>query len=424
MQRMKQGSLTSSQAGVRAVRHDLSMADDRKIKRVIAMVDDVADPALNQALLDPLRVRLASLNLVRPLRFSRLLFMPLDPVIVPAREWKPGEPVVPRTALAPLAKLVRGALGGAAIFIDKTIAGKKTDAIEAIAFAGEALWPRAAAILKEAKAPTDWEEAGLPERVFASLAGAIAAVLQRGPQLRSLLRDEDVGGLVSSEQAVNDILLGITAESEEGCAMITRLILLQSPHAAPLLRDFISSGNDAAGKKMVREAIDRGTERMLTAMEGGDGFAGEIGQVALATAGAQVRRIATFLREVEEDGGSSIARGRLFAIRQKLDVACRERFSEGLNAGLLTPLAGAAVPLDGAGQTMMEACSRELRVLETEARKVGGAAAYNRLLDQASEAVLEAAAAGTLTAARKFRLIEILSGPEAAAELYEKESGV
>jgi hypothetical protein len=59
--------------------------------------------------------------------------------------------------------------------------------------------------------------------------------------------------------------------------------------------------------------------------------------------------------------------------------------------------------------------------LETEARKVGGAATYDRLLMQASEAVVEAAAAGTLTPVRKLRLIEILAGPEVAEELYRKE---
>jgi hypothetical protein len=52
---------------------------------------------------------------------------------------------------------------------------------------------------------------------------------------------------------------------------------------------------------------------------------------------------------------------------------------------------------------------------------VGGAANYDRLLLEASAAVMEAAAAGTLTPVRKLRLIEILAGPEAAAALYEQE---
>jgi hypothetical protein len=119
--------------------------------------------------------------------------------------------------------------------------------------------------------------------------------------------------------------------------------------------------------------------------------------------------------------GVAADRPRLYAIRQKLDAACRERFSDGLNTGLLTPLAVAAGPMDGTGQRLMESCGRDLRELETEARKVGGGANYDRMLTQASEAVVKAAAAGTLTPVRKLRLIEIVAGPEAAEELYRKE---
>jgi len=417
---MKQGASNAAQAGVRAVRQDLRVADDVKIKRVIAMLDDVADPKMNRTLLDPLRLRLASLNLVRPLRFTRLLFLPLDPLIVEPRDWKPGEPLVPRSALAPIGALVRAGLGGEAIFIDKTIAKQKTDAAQAITLAGEALWPRAGEILSTAEAPSDWDESGLPIKLFEPLARAISAVLRRGPYLRNLLRDGAVGIFESAEQCVDGILQGIDGESAEGCVMIARLILLQSPHAAPLLRRFIASSRDQAAKAMVRQAIDRGTEEMLSDMESDGSLTDQISRGALANVGAVVRRIATFLREIEEDGATA-DRPRLHAIRQKLDAACRERFSGGLSTGLLTPLAAAGGPMDGAGQMLMESCGRELRELETEARKVGGAATYDRLLMQASEAVVEAAAAGTLTPVRKLRLIEILAGPEVAEELYRKE---
>jgi hypothetical protein len=418
---MRDDTLKAPRPDVRVLRHELRSADDEKIRRVVAIVDEVGDPCVNQAILDPLRARLASLNLPRPLRFPRLLFMPLDPLIVAAPQWKPDEPSVPRTALMPLARVVRAGLGSEMIFIDRTIAGRRMDATQAIALAEEALWPRAADILAVAPAPEDWAETGLPLRVYDSLARAITAVLRRGPHLYLLRRDHDVGVLDASEQAVNAILQGITAESELGCAMIARLILLRSPQAAPLLRRFVTSGQDHAGSRMMQTAIERGTEEMLAAMESEAGLAAEIQNVALANVGAQVRRISAFLREIEADDGAD--RPRLHAIRQKLDEACQERFSDGLNTGLLTPLAEAPRPVDGADQTRMETTSRDLRALETEARKVGGAVNYDRLLKEATDAVMEAAAAGMLTPARKLRLIEILAGPEAAAELYEKENG-
>jgi len=346
----------------------------------------------------------------------------LDPVIVAPRDWQPDEPSVPRTALAPLAKLVRLGLRAEAIFIDKTIAGRKTDAIQAITLAGEALWPRAAEVLAAAATPPeDWAESGLPIKVFQPLTRAIAAVLRRGPQLRWLLRDSEVGVFESAGQAVADILKDIGKESPEGCTLIARLILLQSPHAAPLLRRFVATSADQAAKAMVRRSIDQGTEQMLSDMETDAGLSEELSRGPLANVGTMVRRITTFLREIEEDSGASIDRPRLHGIRQKLDQACRERFSDGLNTGLLAPLAAVAGAVDGNGQIQMESCSRELRELETAARSIGGAANYDRLLLEASAAVMEAAAAGALTPVRKLRLIEILAGPEAAADLYEQE---
>ena len=82
-----------------------------KIRRILAVVDDVSNPAVNQALLDPVRHRLASLNPARPLRFARLLFIPLDPLMVAPRDWRPNEPTLPRSILAPVAKAVRAGLG-------------------------------------------------------------------------------------------------------------------------------------------------------------------------------------------------------------------------------------------------------------------------------------------------------------------------
>ena len=199
------------------------------------------------------------------------------------------------------------------------------------------------------------------------------------------------------------------------------MILLQSPHAAPLLRRFIASGADQAAKAMVRQAIDQGTEQMLATWR-------TMPASVRRSAAARWRMLARWCgvsppscTKSKRNSGAAIDRPRLHAIRKKLDQACRERFSDGLNTGLLTPLAGGAGPVDGDGQKLMESCSRELRELETEARKVGGAANYDRLLLEASAAVMEAAAAGTLTPVRKLRLIEILAGPEAAAALYEQE---
>jgi hypothetical protein len=412
---------SSGQSAVHALRYDLRQADDKKIRQITAMLDEVSDATVNQVILDPLRSRLGSLKPVRPLRFVRLLLTPLDPLIVPASKWRPGEGTVPRTVLAAISRIVQSGLGREASVIDKMISGHKTDATQVITLAGEALWQRAAEILAVSPPPADWPETGLRATSYPPLAQAIAAVFRRASQLRCLLRDGEVAALETDQAAIDDILRNIANESAEGCAMIVQLILLQSPHAAARLRQFVASRQDMAEKAMLGHALACGTEQALTQMESPAGVINEINGAPLAGIGDQVRRITTFLREIGHDTGAAGHRGRLKAITQKLDQACRARFADGIAQGLVLPLTVAADRVDGARQTQMETCARDLRTFETMARKVGGSGSYDQLLLQASETVLAAAVAGTLTPVRKLRLIEILSGPEVAAAMYKRD---
>jgi hypothetical protein len=407
------------QHDMRALQPGLLEADDHKIRRVLAVVDGVADPAINQALLDTLRPRLATLRPVRPLRLTRLLFIPLDPLTVPMRGWHPGEAAVPRPVLAPIARIVRSGLGDLTSVIDGIIAGHKADAGQAITQAGELLWPRAAAILATAPPPEDLAETGLPLSAYKPLAASIAAVLRRAPQLRSLALDEAQGGLATDRAAVADILANITNEPEIACAMIARLVLVQSPHALSLLGNIADAGRTADEKDRLRAAVDSAVATVLTRMERDTGFVHEIGHGPLAAAGTEVRRVLTLLREIEADKSFSRQLPHLKTIRQKLDEVCRSRCARGVRDGLLAPLA-AVSPVDGLGQTALESFARDLRKLEMTARKVGNPAGYDALLRTASDAVLTAADAGTLTPMRKFRLIEILAGSEAAEALYVK----
>ena len=402
----------------RALRKDMLDAGDSKIMRILALVDDVADPTAIQTLLDPLRPRLALLRPTRPLRLSRLLFMPLDPLIVPARDWKAGEPAVPRTALTSVFKAVRAGLGSETSFIDKIMVSLKSDAPRALALAGETLWPRAAEILAVASEPEDWSETGLRPGVWPDLAKSIAAVLRRASQLRRLARDAEIGVVETDTDSVNDILRHNEDEPPVAYAMIVRLILLQAPHATPLLRQIVSSNRNPADKIMMRQAIDREMDRAVTEMENSAEFANEIGRAGLDDATAEIRRMTTLLREVELDTSAVIRRSRLQSIREKLGQACQMRFANGMKDGLVTPLTAALGPVDSAGQNGLESCARDLRRMEIVARKVSDSGSYEQQMKHASDTVRAAAASGTLTLVRQLRLIEILFGPEAAELMY------
>ena len=402
-----------------ALRTRLLAADDAKIARILAVVETAADPNINRVLLDPLRARLAALKPGRKLRFTRLLFIPLDPLIVPAPEWKPGEPAVPRTALDVIAGCVRRALGGEAAVLDAKIEGLKTDASEFVSATGATLWPRAAEILAGAGVPDDWGGTGLRHDAWAGLARSVATVLRRAPQLRALIRDSEIGAIEADDQIVRDILRDTANEPPEGCAMLARLILEQSSQAAALLRRLASLSSHPAEKAVLRQAVATGMDRVLTRMEESDGLDAEVGQASLPDATGEVRRIAVLLTEIEDDPDFAKQRQRVHGIRAKLDRACRARFASGMEEGLISPLTATTDPVDGAGQTKLENRARDLRSLEKAGRKIGGGGSYDRQLVQAAELVLKAAETGMLTPVRRLRLIEILSGVEAAEAMYD-----
>jgi hypothetical protein len=408
------------------VHPDLLEADDHKIRRVLAVVDNVSDPAVNKALLDPLRSRLATLRPVRPLRFARLLFMPIDPLTVPARSWRVSSPTVPRPALAPIARMVRDGLGQLTPAIDKIIAGRKANATDAVDQAGDMLWPRAAEILATSAAPEDWSDTDLPLAAYAGLAASIAAVLRRAQALRSLARDEEPGvrepGVRAPDDwAVEAILANIANEPEAGCAMIAHLILLRSPHAVQILARIAGAGRTSDEKVGLRLAVNRGVEAVMLHMERDAGFVHAINHGGLDEVAGETRRVTVLLRAIEADQGFTGHWPRLKAIRQKLDDMCRTRLARGLNEGLVAPLAAASGPMTGQAQTELETAARDIRKLDMAARKLSGSAGYDRLLQQAADNVRIAAGAGTLTPMRQYRLIEILAGPDAAEALYNSD---
>jgi hypothetical protein len=434
---MHDGLLETGRSAGYKLRHILREADDQKILRITAILDAVTDTTLNQSVLDPLRARLGQLRPSRLLRFPRLLFTPLDPLIVPTAKWKPSQAAIPRTALMSLSRVVRAGLGADAAVVDKTIFDHTMESLQLINTVGRTLWPRAADILAASTAPADWSETGLTPAHYPSLALSIAAVLRRAPYLRSLSLnrdmigakdvtgskvgggDKDVARPTIISQAIHDILLDIGSEPPAARVMVVRLIVLQSPHAAELLRRFRPSGQDKADGTALQRAIAQAKEQILADLESEPDHTNGIARAPLADVRNQVRHMDTLLRELEGETAAPEHRRRLTAIRAKLNKSCQARFAAGLNVGVILPLTGAGGPVTSDAQTQMEICARTLRALDAEGRKFGASGPYDQLLAQASQTVKAAAAGGRLTPIRTSRLIEILSGSEAATALYK-----
>jgi hypothetical protein len=404
---------------LRMLARSLSAAGDDRIMRVVATVDALAKRGAADRIVAPLRPRLAELRPPRPLRFIRLLFLPLDPLIVPAARWRPGSATVPRTALGPIAATVRTALGPVAGTIDAAIAGRSVGDMEIVEEAGGMLWPRAGAVLATAPALAGWADTGLPAATAAGLCRAVGAVLLAAVPLRGLAAEAEAGVTLESGP-VHAVLAEAATGGSEALAMAVAVLLAWRPQAAGLLPHGASVlGPD--GPALMRLAAGQATEVLLERLEAQGGTESLAAAGRLDDAGTEVRRAATLLEALDEAGPPE-RRRRLAAIRQRLEQSCRSRFSSGLENGVAAPLKAMGPSPAQEELADVENTARGLRQLESAARKLGGGAFYDQLLHDAVAAVRASPADGALGLADKVRLVEILASSDEADALLEEEA--
>jgi hypothetical protein len=415
----------SSNPAIREVARDLAAARDEQILRAVAMVDAMPDRGSADQLIAPLRGRLAQLRPPRPLRFARLLFMPLDPLIVPATRWRLEQPTIPRTAIPCLAASVAEALGAVGRTVMAMIEGHTTQDHEVVAEAGALLWHSAAKVLVEAKLPAGWEGTGLGLQVHAPLAHRIAALLFQGDRLLRWMADAAQGLVPPEINAVQAMLEDAIRRDPDAQPMIIALMLARIPEVAPLLlRVATLLGQGAPGQRggtAMRHAGEQAADLLLAQLEAPGGVEAHVGGQDLGEAGATVRRLTTLLGALQGETLSRDRRDRLVEVRGRIQAGCQTLFTERLSTDLLDPLR-ACVP--GSGPEVgweLETAARGLRALETEARRAGGERTYDVLLGRAADTVREITVQGGLERVEGLRLMEIVAGPEVALALFGDE---
>jgi len=394
-----------------ALHKSLASAQDAQITRLVAMVDSLRDRGVIDDLVAPFRERLAQLRPARPLRFIRLLFNPLDPLIVPAPRWRPDAPCIPRTMLPSLAEAAHAAMGEEAARIDALLAGRTTRDVAVIAQAGALLWPCAAQALLRAAVPAGWtRQTGLPPAMFGRIAADVAAVLDEVLALQGLWAEGEIGVPVRLD-VLTAMLRQVNGARPQALGLLIALILARLPEAGSLLRQAaVGIGGNAA--TAVRAATEQAKSSLLERLEAEGGMEALIVGTDLAEAGAEVRRIATLLQGMETDGMGAFHR--VEQLRQRLDLSCRTRFTTGLHNEFVRSLESLAKPSDAAAVMRLEEAARGLRELAAQGRRFGSAEVYEALLRQTTDAVKAIVPGGALSMADKVRLVEILAGPDEA----------
>ncbi len=378
------------------------MAPDERLRRVVAMVDALPARGTMDALVAPMRPRLARLRPPRPMTLTRLLFVPADPLIVPAASWTPASPAIPRSALLALAAVVRAALGQDAQALEARMAGLTMEAAAEVAEHGALLWPRAATELRKQRVPADWSATGLSEAAHEAIVRPLSALLAEGVALVRLAGLEGAEAVAEADR----LLRAAAADGPSALGMMLALLLRRLPRIQRLLRiaDEIAPrlGGGAA-------PIERALEFLV----------GEIGapppdDAALAEVALHFHRAARTLHRLE--GAAASVRepapaARIEAARERLAERCRARFAAAAER-LAAPAARSAdEPPAPAG---LEEEARALLRLEVVGRHLGDGEAYERPLREAAGRV---AGDGRLPRSFRLRLAEILVGPDSALAL-------
>ena len=401
---------------IREASRGLVEARDDQVAQIVAMVDAMPDRGAADHLIAPLRARLARTRPPRPLRFARLLFLPLDPLIVPAARWRPGQPSIPRTLIQPMADAIAAAMGEDGDTVRRLIEGHATRDGTVVEAAGAILWPRAAALLPAMAPPANWDATGLTVHLFRPLSRAIAALLAQAQALRLLMADA-AEGLVPPEVApVQAILLDAIRRDPDSQPMLIALLLARIPESGPVLARIAATLGHRA-EIGLRHAGEQASDILLEQLESPGGAEAQIGALDLADSGHTVRRLHALLGAMDGDLVSPARRERLVALRARIDIGCQALFTERLSSDLLDPLRAMPGTVQAGPAWDLEDAARGLRALETEARRIGGAKTYDMLLGQAADRVREIAVQGCLGRAGGLRLMEILAGPEVALAL-------
>ncbi|MBE7209700.1 MAG: hypothetical protein INR65_01655, partial [Gluconacetobacter diazotrophicus] len=147
--------MSEAARATRKLAEEFRQASDTKILKITRMIDQMPERGEADALLEPIRDRLASLRPSRRMTWTRLLFLPFDPVLVPASQWRPGQYALPRSALLPVTVLLGWSAERGR---GEPPLGEGADDEAMLPVAGP-LWDDAAARLAVARPPEAWRDA-------------------------------------------------------------------------------------------------------------------------------------------------------------------------------------------------------------------------------------------------------------------------
>jgi hypothetical protein len=221
----------AERAPLRALIRRVASATDSQVLRILATVETAADRREADALLSPLRPRLNVLRPPRKLRLRRLLFYPLDPLIVAPKAWRPGMPAIPRSALGPVATAIADAIPETIAAVEARIEGQTSADKDLLRIAGGMLWPAASRVLHCEEPPPGWRDTGMAVAHYRTLAPVIATLLRRAPTIEALCQTSLPVLLPPSQETVQAVIRAVAADHAPALAWLFGILMMRLPDA-------------------------------------------------------------------------------------------------------------------------------------------------------------------------------------------------
>ena len=403
-------SMADTGATLRGLASDLRDASDSVILRVTLAIDTLAERGNADRLLDGLRPRLSALRPPRPHALSRVLFTPLDPVIVATGAWRAGNPSIPRSLIAPITALIRARLPDAAATEAGLAAGGEVDA---------RLWRDAACILADGQLPEHWSlpafqaETGIKPKALQPLIGVIRLVFAHIDVLQRLDSEHE-----PDAETIRPLLLEAARSGPLNWGVVLALLFEHTPAPAALLEHVLALTRVTGFARQLEGSLQGVIGTVVDKLDRAAPPSSAMSDEALD---AQARRAVRLNGFSALRGDMLPAAGRLGPRKRQVAAECAAQLVSGLSGA-----AEACVPAGPLGPEdqqlsaeRLEARLRALRRLDLAARPLGDAEGREQLLAEAASFYVGDDAPDWLTRADRMRLCEILVGAEAALRLEQ-----
>jgi len=404
------------EAQIKALAQAAAAAADDQLREVVRTVDALSARGRADALIAPLRPRLAEIQVAHKLRFARLLFLPLDALIVPAARWKPSDNTLPRSIVLPLVHVVEAAIGKQAAEIKARIRAHTTADTDVIEAVGPPLWRDAAEILARPDLTMNeqWRHTAMSERMFHAMRYQVASLLRQAPALDTLVRETASGLVPPDPWAISAMARTVSTECPDALVKFAVMLVTRHAGAASVLHELGTNRSVVSLRKASEEAAQFLLDRM-------EDSGTTVPHKDLAAFTASMRRLATMLNELDHDMMSRVRRDQIRVLRGRLDHDCQVRLRDSVTHDFVAHLHAALADDTELAIEKLEDTARTLRVLEIVGRSLGSPSVYQAIITPAVEALEALPPVAGTALVHRVRLLEIMAGSERAMALLERD---